>query len=200
MQKTTLFYFMFFLVCAVFSYLYASAAIAQSRSEEAVKFNNVKTPFGELFHETELYDPALAIPDMVLIDQNGEESNLNVGTGKWRLINFWASWCAPCINEIPTLLKLSYARSGTNFEVVFISLDFPSGNDEFLESSKKLGLNSHISSFFTPDYEVWPKLRLAAIPTSLVISPEGQLKYKLVGDIDWMSKESLAFWDDLLDY
>ena len=63
--------------------------------------------------------------DLVIYDYAGLEPLLNMDDDKTYVINFWATWCAPCIKELPYFEQLNLNYSGKNVEVVLVSLDFP---------------------------------------------------------------------------
>ena len=61
-----------------------------------------------------------------LKDINGQEHHLSDYRGKWVLVNFWATWCAPCLEEIPDLMALHKAHKDSDLVVIGVALDYPS--------------------------------------------------------------------------
>ena len=105
-----------------------------------------------------------------------QASNL-VLTGKWIVINYWATWCGPCREEIPELNRLSREQPeslkvfGVNFE--------PVSADEMAENIKEMGI---LFPVFPEDpYEQLGYERPLVLPTTIVISPEGSIHAELVG-------------------
>jgi thiol-disulfide isomerase/thioredoxin len=67
---------------------------------------------------------AATVPDFSLADRVGQMRSLHDWNGKALIVNFWATWCAPCRKEIPLLQKLQRERAGEGFQVVGIAVDF----------------------------------------------------------------------------
>lgn len=116
--------------------------------------------------------------------------------GKILIINFWASWCAPCVEEIPSLVKLSKELPG-RIEIIAISGD--TNVDEiniFLKSFPEFkGNNIHV---------VWDeKLRhsktfgVARLPESFIYDGKGNFVRKVVGSIPWATPDAIAFMKSL---
>ena len=79
---------------------------------------------------------AVAYPEFTLPDVSGEPRSFSEWQGKNRLINFWATWCAPCRREIPLLKAFQDEQSGNGFEVIGIAVDFPEAVAEYAESAQ----------------------------------------------------------------
>ena len=106
-----------------------------------------------------------------------EQASNVVLTGKWIVINYWATWCGPCREEIPELNRLSREQPeslkvfGVNFE--------PVSADEMEENIKEMGI---LFPVFPEDpYEQLGYERPLVLPTTIVISPEGSIHAELVG-------------------
>src|SRR5688572_19182784 len=78
------------------------------------------------------------VPDVALPDREGKERRLTEWTGRPLLINFWATWCAPCRREIPLLRQLRSERARDGLEVIGIAVDF---RDAVLEYARTIGLD-----------------------------------------------------------
>jgi thiol-disulfide isomerase/thioredoxin len=127
-----------------------------------------------------------AAPDVELRNSDDELASLAEATGKPLLINLWASWCAPCVKELPTLQALSQ-RAGAP-RVLAISQDMaPRGSvDAF---TAKLDLT---------ELEVWhdPKMALSGalgtqvLPTTILYDARGREVWRYVGDLDWSGDEA----------
>ena len=75
-------------------------------------------------------------PEFTLPDISGQERSFSEWQGRNRLINFWATWCAPCRREIPLLKTFQTEHSGNGFEVIGIAVDFPEAVAEYAESAQ----------------------------------------------------------------
>jgi len=114
--------------------------------------------------------------------------------GKVILVNIWATWCAPCIAEMPMLDALQAAKSGENFEVVTISLDRTS--EEAAQWFNKNGIE-HLPLWHDGTYDVSGKLALPGLPTSIFYNRQGREIARIPGEVDWTSAEALALVDYL---
>ena len=125
-------------------------------------------------------------PDIELMDADNETATLADAKGKPLLVNVWATWCAPCVKELPTLEALA-ARKGAP-RVIAVSQDMaPRGSvDAFLDKNK------------LADLEVWhdPKMALSSaagaevLPTTILYDAEGREVWRYVGDLDWTGEEA----------
>jgi thiol-disulfide isomerase/thioredoxin len=78
----------------------------------------------------------VAYPEFKLPDISGTERNFSAWQGKNRLINFWATWCAPCRREIPLLKDFQDKQSGNGFQVIGIAVDYPEEVSAYNETAQ----------------------------------------------------------------
>lgn len=114
------------------------------------------------------------MPDFELPDKSGKEFKLSSLRGKYVLIDFWASWCGPCMREMPNVVKLYKECKGKNFEIVGVSLD--QKRDAWLNAVEKNKMNWIQVS----DLKAWGTLpvklcNISAIPYTILIDPEGKV-------------------------
>ena len=123
--------------------------------------------------------PEEPLPNLSLDDINGQKWNLEDNRGSVVLLNFWATWCAPCRSEIPVLVSLSKTYKTGGLKVVGVSVD----------SENVAQINKFIKDFKV-DYQIVlavPGSLLSqqkAIPMSLLIDEKGVLAKKYVGAIE----------------
>lgn len=104
---------------------------------------------------------------------------LESGNGKIKLVNYWATWCVPCVKEFPELVKLHSAYKDKNFELIFISLDDISDKDTKLkEFLKKQGVDftTYFGNFPKPEVlmDYMDKSWQGEIPATFIIDKEGK--------------------------
>lgn len=140
-------------------------------------------------------DPPVTVPDRpVFRSEKGEPINLRDFKGKIVVLNYWSTWCPPCVKELPSLAALSGRRQ----DVIVVPLSFdqqksPTDLRDFLD---KNGASS-LDVFHSAGSGLIKLLPSRGLPTSFLISPSGQVLYKIEGDIDWTSKTTLALLDQL---
>jgi peroxiredoxin len=122
------------------------------------------------------------------IDLAAVKQTLANTSGKLRLINVWATWCAPCTAEFPELVKTDRMYRGRDFEFISISTDQADRRDQALEFLKK-NLASSMNYIFTGE-SVYPLIETidpawqGALPYTLIVEPGGKIVYRSQGMID----------------
>jgi thiol-disulfide isomerase/thioredoxin len=133
----------------------------------------------------------------------GEEVTLADFPGKVVLLNFWATWCAPCVAEMPWLDELARDMADQPFEVVAISLD-QAGRKKVIPFFQRHGLET-LEIYTDPEQRVGAinppegsdvPFALFGMPTTYVIGKDGAVRGYIQGAVDWRSGEARA----LLDY
>ncbi|MGZ9096873.1 MAG: TlpA family protein disulfide reductase [Micavibrio sp.] len=129
---------------------------------------------------------------------DGEIQTLEDYKGKTVLLHFWATWCAPCVAELPKLQVLQQERAGAHFTILPIALDYNVPHTQVGAFMKKHSIDNLPVLLVPKDDPAWDTLTGFALPTSFLIGPDGRVLYKMVGDADWTAKDSRAFIDNLL--
>ncbi|MBA2466951.1 MAG: TlpA family protein disulfide reductase [Sphingomonas sp.] len=128
-------------------------------------------------------------PDTRFNDPDGGDISLAEFRGVPVLVNLWASWCAPCVKELPTLQKLEEAqvRAG-RLGVIAISQDMaPKASVDAFLASKAI---SRFAAFHDPDMALSAALDAQVLPTSILFDAQGREVWRYVGDLDWTSDEA----------
>ena len=127
------------------------------------------------------------IPDFTATDAEGNTLDLRSLRGKPVLLNLWATWCAPCIAELPTLDKLAI-EYGERMEVLAISQDI-SQTEKVAPFLEEQGLN-HLEPWLDSQSDLSFALGGAPLPTTLLYDSEGREIWRYSGGFDWTSKEA----------
>ena len=114
-------------------------------------------------------------------------TSLKAFAGKPTLVNLWASWCAPCVKELPTLDRLAQAEGG-KLNVVAISQDMgPHASVVAFLQEHKLG---ELDAYQDPKMGLSGALGAEVLPTSVLFDANGKEVWRYVGDLDWTSPEA----------
>ena len=122
-----------------------------------------------------------ATPPLAMRDLDGVQHRLQDYRGKVVLVNFWATWCEPCRDEMPSMQQLRQKLAGRPFEVLAINLaESEQKVEEFL---RRFPLDFTI--MLDRNSEARREWKVKVLPTSFVIAPDGRIRYSVVGDLDW---------------
>ncbi len=123
------------------------------------------------------------------LDPRGRPVSLSDFRGRPLLVNFWATWCAPCVREMPTLDALA-AREDGGLQVLAISQD----GDERAKVERFFAEYrlSALEPYLDPKLAVMAELGVDTLPTTILYDSDGREKWRMVGLADWRSKDSAA--------
>ena len=147
------------------------------------------------FGVTQLKIEPLA-PAFTLKNLDGKEINLNDYKGKAVLLNFWATWCEPCLEEMPAMQKVYNILKDKGFVVLAVSIDEAGREKNVRTFAKKLGLFFPI--LLDSEQKVRDKYFHNGLPTSYLINAKGKLKGFIPGARDWGSDDAVALINNLL--
>lgn len=115
--------------------------------------------------------------------------------GKVVLLNFWATWCGPCKEEMPSLARLQTKFDPAQFQVVTITTDrYPQGIKQFLDH-----LGIRLPVLFDEHEDVSRSFMVRGLPTTVLIAPDGRAVGRAVGPRAWDSEESVALARHVLE-
>ena len=129
-------------------------------------------------------------PDLEVRDLNGQAHKLSEWNGKLLLVNFWATWCAPCLKEIPLLIEAQKQDGPRGLQIVGIALDETAPVQQLAEHVK---INYPIMIGQMEITSAMDALgdQLGALPFSVLIGPDGRILDRTTGGL---SQEELANW------
>lgn len=139
-----------------------------------------------------IYTQAQTISNFQLNTPDGQpEYYADLKGSKVTVIDFWATWCRPCVNSIPKLVKLFHEYSADSVKFIGISIDGPRNISKVKPFAESLGINYPV--LIDIDQEVSRDLNISVIPTLLVVGPNDKVKYIhegfAPGDEDQLKKE-----------
>jgi len=115
-------------------------------------------------------------PEISLPDLNGKEIKLSSFRGKYVLVDFWASWCKPCREENPTVVKAYNKYKDKNFTILGVSLDRPGQKDEWMKAVMKDNLAwTQVSDLMFWNSPVVQLYGIEGIPYNVLVDPDGKI-------------------------
>ena len=157
-------------------------------------FVNNPTAYGELLNNLVIHEKPKKITNLTFKDINLQDVDLSKNKGKIVILNFWATWCAPCKKEMPSLDQLSL---NNNVKIFPINMEKPNikKTSKFFED---LGIRN-LKIYFDPEFELAKKFKLRGLPTSIIINKEGKEFGKIVGEINFQDENFLNLIDQLIN-
>ncbi|NND52837.1 MAG: TlpA family protein disulfide reductase [Flavobacteriaceae bacterium] len=136
--------------------------------------------------------------DLEIFDYEGLAPLLNMKDDKTYVVNFWATWCAPCIKELPYFEELNQNYKGKNVEVVLVSLDFPRQYEKkLIPYIKEKNLKSKVVALDDPNMNSWiPKVNkdwTGAIPATIIYNKNKREFYERSFSYDELVTELRQF-------
>lgn len=135
---------------------------------------------------------ALEDYDWKLQQMNGEDVNFSQSKGNVAIVNFWATWCPPCVAEMPSFQKL-YNTYGDNVDFYFVTSEKPEKIENFMKK------NQYTLPVFLQTYEAPKQLESSVLPTTYLISKSGKIIIEEEGSADWNSDKMRVLLNQLLN-
>lgn len=120
-------------------------------------------------------------------DVTGQPQALADHRGQVVLVNFWATWCEFCKDEFASLKRLQEQLAGRSLAILLVN--FGESPPKVRRYARQIPLNAHV--VLDPDQEAARAWRVRVIPSSFLVDPQGRVRYRVIGTIDWGSEESL---------
>jgi peroxiredoxin len=134
-------------------------------------------------------------PDFALPDLAGRTTRLADQRGKVVLVNFWATWCPPCREEVPSMAKLNRLMAGKPFQMLAVSID--QGGKEAVEAFFKEA-GTELPVLLDADGATGKLYGLTGVPETFVLDKKGVILKKVIGAMDWSSPEVVKFLDEAM--
>lgn len=136
---------------------------------------------------------AAAVPQAPFADAAGAKHRIADYKGHYVLVNLWATWCAPCVSELPALAKLQASVPGLKVLAVDVGHDNTDKAAAFLKSHKVAELGTYVDT----DLALLHAFGAYGLPTTVLIDPSGKEIAKSEGPGEWASPASVAYFKDL---
>ena len=127
-------------------------------------------------------------PGTAFLDPDGESATLADFEGEPLLVNLWATWCAPCVAEMPTLDALA---EGSDLQVLAVSEDFADQAPKVDAFFEERGLDA-LLPYRDPELGLMTTLAIGTLPTTILYDSSGREVWRVTGALDWAGPEASA--------
>ena len=131
-------------------------------------------------------------PDFQLPDTNGHTVSLSAQRGHPVLLNFWATWCPPCVDEVPSLEDLARRIDGTDLRMLAVSVD-----DDWNAIRRFFVKGSAMGVLLDTSHDIPKKFGTTAYPETFLIDAAGRVRYYFINKRDWSRPEAVACLESL---
>lgn len=130
------------------------------------------------------------VSDISFLTESGAQKSLDDYSGRYVLVNFWATWCAPCRAEMPSLSALQSRLGTDDFKVLTIATgrNTPAAMNKFFA---EIGVQN-LPTYRDPKQKLARDMAVLGLPTSILISPDGHEIGRLLGDANWSDAAALT--------
>lgn len=135
-----------------------------------------------------------ASANFTLKDTKDQTHSLSDYKGKVVLVNFWASWCPPCIYEMPELKKLKKRFADRPFEILAVNV----GEKKYKVRKFTKLINLDLPVLLDTSSKTFNEWGVKTLPTSFLIDSDGQIRYKVRGNPGWDNEETLAIIEKII--
>ena len=125
---------------------------------------------------------------LIFEDYNGKKTNLKNYHGKLMILNFWATWCAPCKREMPSLEKLTFKYP--EVKVFAINMEAPN-KLRVRDFFRSVGVAS-LDVYYDPKLKLVKQFKMRGLPTSILINKQGMEFGRIIGEIDFVSEDFIS--------
>lgn len=144
-----------------------------------------------------VYEAPLATPELPFIDETGASHSLADYRGKVVALNLWATWCAPCREEMPALSRLQAALGGDRFQVVTLATGRNS-QAKIAQFFEEAGV-TNLPRFQDEKQTIARAMGVMGLPVTVLIDAEGREVARLIGGAEWDGADARKVIDALLE-
>jgi len=129
------------------------------------------------------------LPASAFVDAGGKDHTMAEFRGKVVVLNIWGEWCAPCVEEMPTLAKLQKSFPAGDVVVVPIAFGYPKDRDKAIAKLQQLA-GGQLPFFYDSSYNVSYDLKTGIFPSTVIFNKDGKEVARLEKNADWSSERA----------
>lgn len=170
--------------------LIAASVMTISSYEKLRKAEAAVAPHFKAFKK---YENAVFLPGVEVLSPDGGTVNIRRDfKGKILVLNVWATWCAPCIKELPALRRVRRMLGTQGVEVVAVSIDLKNNMEKVVNFTKKLAVGD-VAGYHDYEGQLQRSLPLRGLPVTFIVSPSGAVLYEITGEAQWSHPDIIDF-------
>ena len=144
-----------------------------------------------------LHERPKAVSEEVFYNSNNDPISLKSFSGRLTLVNFWATWCAPCLEEMPSLSNLQKIKGSEKFNVVTIATmrNSPKSVENFFNKNSI----ENLTKYQDPKGKLARSLKIAGLPLTILLNKNNKEVAMFIGDADWSSPHALKLIEKAIE-
>jgi len=169
--------------------LYGAEALADNTSPSMLseaERTKLESLMPDDFNKFTLHDEPRPFRDKTFVNAEGDDIDLHEFDGSVTLVNFWATWCPPCLKELPGMDKLQTELEEDGLNVVAISLD-RGGIKKARRFWNRADMQMNL--YADPDKDLALEMGVIGLPVTAILGPDGREIGRLIGEAEWDSQE-----------
>ncbi|PCK00261.1 MAG: hypothetical protein COA45_00300 [Zetaproteobacteria bacterium] len=171
--------------------VYTAASSIHNRN----KLISAEVKVASKFKSIESYNNRVYLPSINVAAPDGGIVDLSDSNGKYTILNVWATWCAPCVRELPSLRRLDKTFAyDSKWRIVAVSIDSKNNLSKVASFTARYDVE-HIANYIDYNLELQNAFNIEKLPMTLLISPSGRILYKIHGEAFWHDRVIIDFMD-----